>query len=368
MRFIYVYPDTSCNAPVSRLQPNHAQLSRLASMHLQLTSNKHAKLVLRANGLSSSDATVAALRARIDEIADLRQFRALSGAFRRTPGLKDWFFAPSDERPPLAVISRNLKERLRGLRVAAVTAAAKSCIRHGAAGGSSFSVTLTSEPSEVGYRVDVHSNWDTYRGRFKGWRANEDHHYITVPTDWRIRVLKRGLANVDGFLTLTAQQMAAPQGLELFRATWAERGRGYAVNVRRGFIARHGEFAFHAETVKGALSGVLRKAKFAKLALNDDLHLAVTDSVQTFVRRLQGYAELTVSLADAYATGACEFGVRSWCLDVGIDAEAGQVTLGRVLDGYRECPLEEVRRTVLHVVRRARRRQALREVQAELAA
>ena len=70
MRFIYVYPDTPCNASASRLHPNHAQLSRLASMHLQLKSNKHAKLVLRANGFSSSDATVAALRARIDEIAD----------------------------------------------------------------------------------------------------------------------------------------------------------------------------------------------------------------------------------------------------------------------------------------------------------
>lgn len=279
MRFIYVYPDTHCNAPVSRLQPNHAQLSRLASMHLQLTSNKHAKLVLRKNGFSSSDATVAALRARINEIADLRQLRVLSGAFRRMPGLQDWFFAPSDERPPLAVIGRNLHERLRGIRVAAVIAAAKSCVRHGAPGGTSFKVTLTDDPSEVGYRIEVRPNWVTYLGAVKGWRANEDHHFITVPTDWRTRVLKRGLANVDGFLTLNAQQMAAPQGLELFRATWAERARGYAVNVRRGFIARNGEVAFHADTIQGALDGVRRKAEFAKLAQRDDLHLARANDV-----------------------------------------------------------------------------------------
>lgn len=252
MRFIYVYPDTQCKAPVSRLHPNNAQLSRLASMHLQLTSNKHAKLVLRKNGFSSSDAAVAALRARIDEFADLRQLRALAGAFRRMPGLQDWFFAPSDERPPLAVISRNLHERLRGIRVAAVIAAAKSCVRHGAPSGTSFKVTLTDDPSEVGYRTEV--------------RANEDHHFITVPTDWRARVLKHGLANVDGFLTLTAQPLAAPRCLELFRATWAERGRGYAVNVRRGFIARHGEVAFHAETIQAALDGARRKAEVAHLA------------------------------------------------------------------------------------------------------
>lgn len=265
MRFIYVYPDTQCNAPVSRLQPNSAQLSRLASMHLQLTSNKHAKLVLRKNGFSSSDATVAALRARIDEIADRRQLRALASAFRRMPGLQDWFFAPSDERPPLAVLSRNLHERLRGIRVSAVIAAAKSCVRHGAPGGISFKVTLTDDPSEVGYRTEV--------------RANEDHHFITVPTDWRARVLKHGLANVDGFLTLTAEQMAAPQGWELFRTAWAERTRGYAVNVRRGFIARHGDTAFHADTIQGALDGVRRKSAFAQLARREDLHLALTDDV-----------------------------------------------------------------------------------------
>lgn len=258
MRFIYVYPDTQCKAPVSRLHPNNAQLNRLASMHLQLTSNKHAKLVLRKNGFSSSDATVAALRARIDEIADLRQLRALGGAFRRMPGLQDWFFAPSDERPPLAVLSPNLRERLRGIRVAAVIAAAKSCVRHGAPGGTSFKVTLTDDPSEVGYTLEVSSKWVSYLGAVKGWRANEDHHFITVPTDWRTRVLKRGLATVDGFLTLSAQPLAAPQGFELFRATWAERGRGYAVNVRRGFIARHGETAFHADTIQGALDGAGR--------------------------------------------------------------------------------------------------------------
>lgn len=279
MRLVYVYPDTPCNAPASRLKPNKAQLSRLASMHVQLTSNKHAKLVLRKNGFSSCDATVAALRARVDEIAELRQQRALSGAFRRMPGLQDWFFAPSDERPPLAVISRNLHERLRGIRVAAVIAAAKSCSCHGAPGRTSFKVTLTDDPSEVGYRIEVRPNWVTYLGAVKGWRANADHHFITVPTDWRTRVLKLGLANVEGFLTLTALQMAAPPGLELFRATWAERARGHAVNVRRGFIARHGEIAFHADTIQGALDGVRRKAELAQLAERDDLHLVLTNDV-----------------------------------------------------------------------------------------
>ena len=58
-----------------------------------------------------------------------------------------------------------------------------------------MSVTLTTEPGKVGYEVVMSTNWDTYGGQFKGWRASEDHHHIMVPFDWRTRVLKRGLAS-----------------------------------------------------------------------------------------------------------------------------------------------------------------------------
>ena len=225
--------------------------------------------------------------------------------------------------------------------------------RYGAAGGYSFNVTLTDNPAKVTYYVSIEKNYDTYRGQYKGWAANEDHHCIVVPKQWRTRVLKKGLAELGGLMTLDASPLeGAPEGIELYAAVWAEQGRGFTVNTNDGVIAITADrtASFHGATVKAALSGLRRKlGRTAR-------ETGSTDSVIEFVKRHAKLADVVqVTAAQAKEAGACEYGVRSWCNAVGVDYEAGSASLGRVLEGYVARPQVEVRAIVNLAVREYRR-------------
>ncbi len=316
--------------------PTACELSRLAALHPGLNTKKHAQLVLRHNGFSANTANVEQLCESVARMLEIRSERkSQAGTERLRTGA--------------------VHVRLNNLRKKAVTTAAKSCLRHGAAGGYTMTVKLTTEPGEVGYEVVMEANRDTYRGRFKGQLAREDHHNITVPFDWRTRVLKRGLAKAGGLLPLTAQQLVSHGDIELFQATWVEQGRGFQVNVRQGVIARHGSECFHAEDARKAIAGLVRKIACANDRILGGQTSCYELSAAAFVRKFERYGHLSVSARDAYACGACPFGVRSWCAFVGIDLNLQTISLARLLAGFEKQPLVEVRRTVLHVVAEHRR-------------
>lgn len=128
------------------------------------------------------------------------------------------------------------------------------------------------------------ANRDTYRGRFKGKLAREDHHNITVPFDWRTRV-QRGLAKAGGLLTLTAQQLVPHGDIELFQATWVE--QACQVNVRRGVIARHGSECFHAEDARKAIAGLVRKIACANDRILGGQTSCYELSATAFVRKFE---------------------------------------------------------------------------------
>jgi RNA:NAD 2'-phosphotransferase (TPT1/KptA family) len=327
-------------APIgaSRLVPSHNELAKLAYLHPKLETKKHAKLVLRHNGFSSNPNTVEGLFARLEQMLDVRRAR-LSKC------------TPHTSHESL------LLQRLAQWRISAVIAAAKPCLRHGAAGGYSMRVKLTSDARAIDYMVTMGSNRNTYGGSFKGWQASEDHHRITVPVDWRTRVLKRGLAAIGGMLTLTAQRLVSHGDIELYQATWVEQGRGYQVNVRHGTIAMLDDESFHAEDPQKAINGVLRKVEQARGSAQPTKRNGYELNTQEFILRYERYRDLDVHVEDALDVGACEFGVRSWCQRVGIDIEQGFVPLRCLLEGFSQCPLIEVRRTVLHVVAEHRARQ-----------
>jgi hypothetical protein len=161
-------------------------------------------------------------------------------------------------RAPVRLPAGTPAARLQSAREKAVMAA--NPMRRGAAGGGSVAVHLTSDPAKIGYKVALNSNRNTYRGKYRGYSAIEDHHVITVPADWRARVERRDLAVVDGLFTLDAAPLeGAPEGVELFAAVWAAQARGYAVLVASGFIARVGGAHHHADTPEKALAGLRRK-------------------------------------------------------------------------------------------------------------
>jgi hypothetical protein len=70
-----------------------------------------------------------------------------------------------------------------------------------------MTVTFAVTTGEVNYCVTMDRNWDIYAGKYKGWAANEDHHLLSVPADWRRRVFARGLATAGGMMTLYAHAL-----------------------------------------------------------------------------------------------------------------------------------------------------------------
>jgi len=241
--------------------------------------------------------------------------------------------------------------RLIALRKRTVTEHAQQASRHGAPGGTGFTVEFAAQSSEVNYSVSLDRIYDLYRGAYKGWGANVDQHQIRVPADWRIRVERKGLALLGGLLTLDALPMEAPAGIELYAAVWASQGRRYDVKTERGFIAVGGGESFHGETKETAIAGLLRKCKIAKKNVTTIADLS--SSVEAFI---SNYAACTieVSLDDARNSGSCEYCIRSWCESVGIDIGRVHVSIAELLEAFRRMPLTEVRRAVLHAVRHNR--------------
>jgi hypothetical protein len=182
-----------------------------------------------------------------------------------------------------------LAEKLDTTRRTEVVRTAARTFRHGAAGGHSLEVTLTTDPRIVGYVVNMGRNWTTYAGAYKGWGAIEDHHRITVPVDWRMRVQRRGLAELDGLMTLDAIPLdGAPVGIQLFSAVWASQGRGYDVRTHRGVIAVSvdRQHSFRGATAQAAVAGVERRMRVATTltGLSAIAHLSDDQFVARIIR------------------------------------------------------------------------------------
>lgn len=246
------------------------------------------------------------------------------------------------------------------LQRAQVEEAARECFRMWAAGGHSLAVALAADASKVGYRVILDQNYKTFRGEFKGYPAREDHHRICVPQDWSVRVNNRGLACLEGLLTLDAHPLHSPTGVELFQAVWVSQGRGFEVNVHRGVIARSQGQTYHADDAEAALRGVARKVKAAGLAGVKRADKAHAAGLQAFGARCLRSKRAWVHPADIGRSGACAYGVQAWSRATGVDFAGQAVPLQKVLEAYAKRPQEEIRRVVLQALRRHRAAQRKR--------
>ena len=122
-----------------------------------------------------------------------------------------------------------------------------------AAQGSTWRIRF-GEPS---ISSDTEEGWIDYKrhGYRKGIKSQTI--TVTIPLRWDTRVGDRDLGIVDGLLTLDAEPIkGSPQGIELYRATWARQGRGLAIDCERGVIARHTESGttYHAKFVSSGYS------------------------------------------------------------------------------------------------------------------
>lgn len=84
-------------------------------------------------------------------------------------------------------------------------------------------------------------DWDLYRGQFKGWAAHILNTKIYVRKDYWQRVASRNLRFVGGMLVLDARPVkvkACTETQEMYKASWLKQGRGNAVTLVSGYIAR----------------------------------------------------------------------------------------------------------------------------------
>ncbi len=315
---------------------------------------------LRFRPLTPLELTTGALTLRHDTLTEAAEaVRALGVAPRRALAQ-----AVLDRRATIDNVRRSraarrqlntqpaLAQRLRTYKASKIFPVAKSLFRHGAAGGGTFRLWFVEKSSEVSYKVDIGSNRDTYGGSFKGWSATEDHHRIWVPRDWAARVLAHGLADLDGMMTLDAHRLMSADGIMLYAATWAAQSRGYGVTTHRGFIAVSGGLSFHADSAEHAVAGIRRKVTAAGRPPRERLSPLDID-INAFVQRYQRY-DVMVELDDARESGSCEYGIRSWCEAVGLDYDEGEAPLADILTAFQARPQVEVRRAVLHAIRRQR--------------
>ena len=346
--------------------PAPHQAMRLASQ-LDGKSKAEVRAALKAAGFSVRAEDIDHVLTCSAEIPRLRSRRRANSIARRIGHVPTYAFDPQRRAPVLLPVGTP-RQRLDAKRRSAIAAAARRLFRHGAAGGSSMRIGFASTASKVNYVVNMYSNRDTYRGAFKGWAANEDHHLIDIPQDWLVRVQRRGLAMLGGMLTLDLHPLEAAGDVRVYAATWARQGRGYEVHLDRGYIAILLGEHYHAKTAERAIVGVRRKAKLASQAVRARFE-PYEVTVEAFVERYK-QSHLVVTLDDARDTGSCEFGIRSWCESIGLSYENGSAPLQQVLQGFRTLPQVEVRRVVVHAVRRHRAAQRKRRVagQTELVA
>ena len=304
---------------------------------------------LRANGLPGRPKYVEWMLKRLSLHDEWHKDRHLRHAQRRIAKLER-LPAQKYSRAPVLLPLGELKQRLNTIRTTAVIEAVKGAMRWGAAGGSHFSVKFCELGEAANYKVSITQNWNTYRGAFKGWRANEDNHYIRVHAQWRTRVERKGLAHLDGLLTLDAARLTTVDGCELFQATWARQSQGYQVLTEHGFIARSGHLSFHAASAEAAITGLMRKRRASNRA-----RVANTDTkafdVDAFVKRYRR-VPCDVTLDDARDSGSCEPGILGWCQAVSIDISRQQIPMSEALAAFRSVPAPEARLAILHAVRR----------------
>lgn len=312
---------------------------RQIAASLEATSTAAAKRALKDAGMKQTLAPdLLEAKAEIDSARNAK--RCARAAIHRRP----------TGRKPVTLPVGMLAQRLETLRKTAVRCAFVRAFRQPAHGD--LSIMLTDDPAKVGVVQRDYDDWNIYAKSYKKGPAKCLDNTITAPAMWRARVDKRGLAVVDGMMTLDAAVIeGAPEGVSLYAARWITQGRGNSVCVSNGYIAISNGFSYHADSAERALAGLKRKIKAA--AWHAEMRAA---DLSEIVARL---SSIVVRLSDARAIGACEYGIKSWCARVGISYEAGEATVAEVYAGYLASPAPEARGAILHAARRARKHLSL---------
>ena len=253
--------------------------------------------------------------------------------------LRDWLAGEYDritilrqKRARLAdkPVASTLRERCMKRIQRAVTAAYQQCNyrvsdSHWAGGNHTLKV-IAGSPVEAahGYSERVWSS----NGK---WSGTNSTHKITVMSSWYNRVYSKGIACVDGLLTIDAEaQHAEPlkAGEKAYLARWVVQGRGVTLHSEEGILyRRHGGVWIHGTSVKNARS-----------LNNKRLKALVADRIAARQRKLEAEEEMRklegilVTREDCTAAGLCDAGQRDWLCKRGLDENTQAVPAKKLLE------------------------------------
>jgi hypothetical protein len=184
-------------------------------------------------------------------------------------------------------------------------------------------VQFTEAFAEVGFRCgtsrgEQYSRKCTYHKTDGSWT-------VTAQAGWTITVAKAGLRSVDGMPTIAALPVETDvEGEQIFRAKWLEASRGFSAHLREGFIIRRTiegrTYTAHGTSIGAARSTITRQTPASIRAANEreaekaarieSIKAKLADKLES--GHLNGYADITVTMADSHAVGNCGSGTRNW--------------------------------------------------------
>lgn len=147
-------------------------------------------------------------------------------------------------------------------------------------------------------------------------------HQFWLPRAWARRVQAKGLALIDGLLTLDAKRVASKSNhalVEAYEATWCRQSVGTSLVTERGVIARLSPDHpwVHGRTLEVAVRVARRRAdatraderRATRQAMRDQ---AIADGDWSAVWPDQDLEHVVVCLVDSEKVGNCDPGTQSW--------------------------------------------------------
>jgi hypothetical protein len=182
----------------------------------------------------------------------------------------------------------------------------------------------------------------------QAFRRTDSEHRFFIRDDWTSTVEARGLAFLNGLLTLwvgPAEEVSVlDKPAHVYNAVWAGQGVGFHLNCERGYLAVQEKSAYHAESKEEAVAGLVRKIESSQKAPHrKPLKLEAMEKL---------FGDARIELSEAGLVGSSRAGTRAWCHRVGIDPDK-PLTLADLIRGYRLETNADVLELIHHVVCRA---------------
>lgn len=135
-------------------------------------------------------------------------------------------------------------------------------------------------------------------------------HTLTVPHTWLVRVAARGIAIVDGLVTLDAVQISPG----IYRAIWVRQGRGTSLVEEHGVLCRDGLEFSHGRDVVQARATLARRVRLSERARAEKAEDEVARAAAAFAEiGLAVVAQsVLVTASDSTAAGNCASGTLDW--------------------------------------------------------